>query len=75
MLVQALYVLLQEDREEMEHPISYFSCKFDKHQRNYSTYKKETLALVLALLHFDFYLNGFLYKCTWTIILLCSCPK
>ena len=50
-------VLLQEDQEKIEHPISYFSCKFDKHQRNYSTCEKETLALVLALQHFDFYLS------------------
>ena len=51
-------VLLQEDKKGIEHPISYFSHKFDKHQRNYSTSEKETLALVLALQHFDFYLSA-----------------
>ena len=54
-------VLLQEDQEKIEHPISYFSCKFDKHQRNYSTCEKETLALVLALQHFDFYLSAAMF--------------
>ena len=42
-------VLFQEDQTKIEHPISYFSYKFDRHQRNYSTSEKETLALVLAL--------------------------
>ena len=51
-------VLLQEDKKGIEHPISYFSHKFDKHQRNYSTSEKETLALVLTLQHFDFYLSA-----------------
>ena len=50
-------VLLQEDQEKIEHPISYFSCKLDKHHRNYSNCEKETLAIVLALQHFDFYLR------------------
>ena len=54
-------VLLQEDQEKIEHPISYFSSKFDKHQRNYSTCEKETLALVLALQHFDFYLSAAMF--------------
>ena len=36
---------------------SYFSMKFDKHQRNYSTIKEECLALILALEHFDAYLG------------------
>lgn len=51
-------VLLQEDQKGIEHHISYFSHKFDKHQRNYSTSEKETLALVLVLQHYDFYLTA-----------------
>ena len=51
-------VLLQEDQKGVEHPISYFSHKFNKHQRNYSTCEKETLVLILALQHFDFYLTA-----------------
>ena len=39
-------VLLQDD-------VGYFSKKFDRHQRNYSTMENETLALVLALQYFD----------------------
>ena len=30
-------VLLQEDDTGVDHPVCYFSKKFDKHQRNYST--------------------------------------
>ena len=48
-------VLLQT---KIEHPISYFSYKFDRHQRNYSTSEKETLAQVLALQYIDFYLTA-----------------
>ena len=48
--------MLLQDKKGIEHPTSYFSHKFDKHQRNYSTSEKETLALILALQHFDFYL-------------------
>lgn len=50
-------VLFQEDEDGINHPICYFSKKFNKHQRNYSTIEKETLALLLALQHFDVYLN------------------
>ena len=38
------------------HPISFFSRKFTAAEKNYSTVEKETLALVLALKHFDVYL-------------------
>ena len=30
-------VLLQEDDNGVDHPVCYFSKKFNKHQRNYST--------------------------------------
>ena len=33
--------LMQEGEDGIDHPISYFSKKFDKHQRNYSTIEKE----------------------------------
>jgi hypothetical protein len=46
-------VLLQEGNQGSYHPV-----KFDKHQRNYSTVEKETLALLLALQHFDVYLSA-----------------
>ena len=34
-------VLMQEGDDGIDHPISYFSKKFDKYQRNYSTIEKE----------------------------------
>lgn len=56
--VAAGTVLLQEDDEGVEHPVCYFSKKFNKNQRNYSTIKKECLALVLALQHFEVYVSS-----------------
>ncbi|XP_071824592.1 uncharacterized protein [Apostichopus japonicus] len=50
-------VLMQVGEDGIDHPISYFSKKFDKHQRNYSTIEKECLALILALEHFDVYVG------------------
>ena len=49
-------VLLQEDDDGIDHPVCYFSRKFNSHQRHYSAYEKETLALLLSLQHFDVYL-------------------
>ncbi|PIK44032.1 hypothetical protein BSL78_19118 [Apostichopus japonicus] len=57
-------VVLQEGEDQVDHPICYYSKKFDKHQRNYSTIEKECLALLLSLQHFDVYL----YYC-----LPCAC--
>lgn len=51
-------VLLQEDSDGIEHPLCYFSKKFNQHQRRYSTIEKETLALLLALQHFEVYLGS-----------------
>ena len=51
-------VLLQEDKEGIDHPVCYFSKKFNKSQRNYSTIEKECLALILALEHFEVYLSN-----------------
>ena len=45
-------VLLQEDDNGVDHPVCYFSKKFYKHQKNYSTIEKECLSLILALQHF-----------------------
>ena len=46
-------VLVQEASDGLDHPVSYFSKKFLKYQKNYSVVEKETLGLVLALEHFD----------------------
>ncbi|CAB4023154.1 Hypothetical predicted protein, partial [Paramuricea clavata] len=51
-------VLLQEDDDGIDHPVAYFSRKFNHHQRNYSTVEKECLALILALQHFDVYVSS-----------------
>ena len=50
-------VLVQEASDGLDHPVSYFSKKFLKYQKNYSVVEKETLGLVLALEHFDVYLG------------------
>ena len=50
-------VLMQEDDSHVDHPICFFSKKFDKHQKNYSTIEKECLALILALNQFEVYLS------------------
>ncbi len=36
-------VLLQEDVKRIEHPVSYFSKKFNRHQHAYSTVEKKRL--------------------------------
>lgn len=51
-------VLLQEDSQSIDHPVSYFSKKFNKHQLNYSTIEKEALSLLLALQYFEVYLGS-----------------
>ena len=51
-------VLLQEDDNGVDHPVCYFSKKFDKHQRNYSTIEKKCLSLTIALQHFQVYLSS-----------------
>lgn len=51
-------VLLQEDVDGVDHPESYFSKKFNRHQIHYSTIEQETLALLWALQHFEVYLGS-----------------
>lgn len=46
-------VLLQDGTSGVEHPVCYFSKKFNSHQKHYSTIEKEALALILVLDHFD----------------------
>ena len=50
--------LVQELEDMVEHPISYYSKKLLKYQRNYSTVEKEALALLLAVKFFDVYLSS-----------------
>ena len=56
--VAAGAVLFQEDDQGIEHPVAYFSKKFNPHQRNYSTIEKELLAIILSLQHFEVYLES-----------------
>ena len=49
--------LFQEHDDNVDRVVSYFSKKLTKCQQNYSTIEKECLALLLALQHFDVYLN------------------
>lgn len=51
-------VLLQEDDQNVDHPVCYFSKKLNRHQQHYSTVEKEALALILALQHFEVYLEA-----------------
>lgn len=51
-------VLLQVGADGVEHPVCYFSKKFNRHQMAYSTVEKEALALVLAVQFFEIYLSS-----------------
>ena len=44
-------VLTQLCSDGLDHPISYYSKKFNKLQHNYATVEKECYALVLAVEH------------------------
>ncbi len=54
----AVAILLQTDAAGLNHPISFLSKKFHKHQIIYSTIKKGALALILALQHFEVYVGS-----------------
>ncbi|KAM8771398.1 retrovirus-related Pol polyprotein from transposon 297 [Acanthopagrus schlegelii] len=51
-------VLLQADDLGVDKPLCFFSRKFNRHQLNYSVIEKETLALILALQHFNVYVSS-----------------
>ena len=44
-------VLMQVDNNGIDHPVSFYSKKLDKHQQNYSVVEKEALSLLSALRH------------------------
>lgn len=50
-------VLLQSDSCGVDRPMSFYSKKFNSFELNYSVIKKETLALIWALQHFDVYVG------------------
>ena len=51
-------VLLQSDSNGIERVGSFFSKKLCPAQRNYSTFEREGLAIICALVHFRVYLLG-----------------
>ena len=51
-------MLMQDGEGDVCHPVCYFSVKFKHHQLNYSTIEKETLAMLLALQHFEVYVGA-----------------
>lgn len=51
-------VLCQMDAEGLDHPVCYFSKKFNHCQSRYSTIEQETLALLLALQYFEVYVGS-----------------
>ena len=52
-------VLLQEDEQGIDRPVSFFSRKFLSYQYSYSVIEKEVaLALIWPLQHFDVYVGG-----------------
>ena len=51
-------VLLEDYEHGLEHPVCYFSKKFDNFQKNYSTFKKGAFALLSSLRLVDVYLGS-----------------
>ena len=56
--VAAGAVLLQEDQDGVDHPVCYFSRKFNQSQQNYPIVEKKCLAVILALTHFEVYVSS-----------------
>ena len=48
--------VLMQEQGGVDHPVCYFSRKFNDTQRRYSTIEKEALALLMSLQQFDVYL-------------------
>lgn len=51
-------VLQQADADGVNHPVSFFSRKFNSYQCHYSIVEKEALALIWGLQYFAVYLNS-----------------
>ena len=56
--VETAAALVQEALDGLDHPVSYFTKKFLKNRKNYSVVEEETLGLVVAIEHFDVYLDS-----------------
>lgn len=57
-------ILAQQDENQVDHPISYYSKTLSKAERNYSVTEQEYLAVLLFIKHF----RPFLYGTHFTII-------
>ena len=55
-------ILIQESSDGLDHPVCYYSKKFNKCQKNYSTIEKELLAIILGLQHFEAYISPSSYS-------------
>ena len=51
-------VLSQLSKDQLEHPIAYFSRTLGKHERNYTITRKTLLAAIERIEHFRCYLYG-----------------
>ena len=51
-------MLQQKDDQGIDQSISFCSSKFDEAKRKYFTLQKQSLALLIALKHFDVYLDA-----------------
>ena len=49
---------MQVDNNGIDHPVSFYSKKLDKHQQNYSVVEKEALSLLSDLRHYNVYLSS-----------------
>ena len=49
-------VLMQVEDNGINHPVSFYSKKLDKHQQNYSVVEKEALSLLSALRYYNVHL-------------------
>ena len=49
---------LSQDTDGVLHPVGYVGRGLSKAERNYTTTKKESLAVVWAIQHFGVYLEG-----------------
>ena len=51
-------MLSQNIKDQLEHPIAYYSRKLNKYENNYSVTRKELLAAIESMEHFKCYLYG-----------------
>ncbi len=49
---------VKEDDEGIDHPLSFYCKKMNIYQKRYSAVEIETIALILALHHFEVYVNS-----------------